>query len=125
MNNKTIIGKKYEKELRANATKTEKQFRKLLNTTRKRYGLQFKFNFQKGWYKNEAFYISDFYFPGSKTTIELDGDSHLKFMQIKQDKRKEEYLTSQGIRTLRIPNRDVWHMDLHDTLMLLVRNKVI
>jgi very-short-patch-repair endonuclease len=46
-------------------------------------------NFQKGWYKDSAFFISDFYFPATKTTIELDGSSHsLKKQQI-QDKSNE------------------------------------
>lgn len=122
---KKILGKQYERELRENASATEKQFKRLLSSMKRKYKLKCKVNFQKGWYKDDAFYISDFYFPQTKCTVELDGTSHDKKSQQIQDQRKEAYLSSIGIRTVRIVNRAIWTLDVDQLFQLLLRNRII
>lgn len=124
--NKILVGKKYERELRKNASATEKQFRKLLNTTKKRFKLHnVKYYFQKGWYEGDAFYISDFYFPITKCTVELDGRSHEKRKQKVQDEKKTAYLSSIGVKTIRLSNGRVWMMTTDDLFRFLFVNRVI
>lgn len=122
---KLIKGKQFEKELRSNITATEKQFKKLVGQAKKKYKLKFKMNFQKGWYKDSAFFISDFYFPESNTTIELDGKSHNKKKQKEQDSRKEAYLKSIGVKTVRIQNNELWNMDCDSLVNFLVSKRII
>lgn len=121
------IGKKYERELRLNASATEKYFKKLLIKTKKAYKLHnVKYYFQKGWYSEKVFYISDFYFPATKCTIELDGQSHNKPGQKLQDQRKTDYLKSIGVRTVRLKNIEAWNLVHPDNLFnFLLRNRVI
>jgi very-short-patch-repair endonuclease len=122
---KKKLGKIYEKELRKNATPAEKKFKKLISMIRKQYNLAFKMQFQKGWYKDKAFFISDFYFPASSTTIELDGASHKEPTQIIQDATKSEYLSSIGVRTIRLQNADVYRLEPFGLLRFLLVNDVI
>jgi len=122
---KLEVGKQYEKELRQNITATEKQFKKLISQLKKKYRFKFKMNFQKGWYKDEAFFISDFYFHESNTTIELDGKSHNKKKQKEQDSRKEIYLKSIGVKTIRLENSYVWNLDCDSLCSFLVSRRVI
>lgn len=122
---KRVLGKQYEKELRKNATYAERHFRKLLNLLKKQYHLKIDVKFQKGWYEQEAFFISDFYFPASKTTIELDGIQHAVKRFADKDAVKTAYLRRIGINTIRIANIDVKLMDSEALLRFLVRNSVI
>lgn len=125
MMNKIQVGRKYEKELRINASATERQFRKLLQQVKKAYKLKCRVSFQKGWYKDEAFYISDFYFPETKATIELDGSSHDRLCQKIQDEKKADYLKSIGVRTYRLENRQVWAMTPDRLMQYLLRNRIV
>ncbi len=52
-------------------------------------------------------YILDFYCPRLKLAIELDGDSHFMPGAQEQDKARQEYIESFGIRFLRFTNADV------------------
>lgn len=122
---KIQVGKQYERELRLNITPTEKLFKKLTTQLRKKYKLQFKMNFQKGWYKDDAFFISDFYFPETRTTIELDGKSHDKKKQKEQDSRKEAYLKSIGVKTIRMQNSELWNLDCDSLVNFLVSKRII
>ena len=62
--------------------------------------------FQDKEYKNEfpvGIYSADFCWPHLKKIIEIDGDQHQRFEEYKaRDKRKDEYLKSQGYEILRI-----------------------
>jgi ATP-dependent DNA helicase RecQ len=50
-------------------------------------------------------YVLDFYCAGARLAVEIDGDSHDG--RAAQDARRDAFLLEQGIRTLRIPARDV------------------
>ena len=52
-----------------------------------------------------GWYIADFYCEQASLVIEVDGDSH-EFKQ-EYDAKRDEYLKSQGIRTLRFHDLDV------------------
>lgn len=54
-------------------------------------------------------YILDFYCPSAKIGIEVDGIQHQTEEHIAHDKRKDAYLTKEGIRVIRVPNSAVWH----------------
>ncbi|MED5538713.1 MAG: DUF559 domain-containing protein, partial [Pseudomonadota bacterium] len=50
-------------------------------------------------------YVLDFYCAGARLAVEIDGESHER--RAAQDARRDAFLLEQGIRTLRIPVRDV------------------
>jgi len=49
--------------------------------------------------------VLDFYCAGARLAVEIDGESHEG--RGVQDARRDAFLAEQGIRTLRIPARDV------------------
>lgn len=52
-------------------------------------------------------YVLDFYCHEARLCVEVDGDAH-DFTPAR-DQRRDSWLVSQGVRTLRIPARDVLH----------------
>jgi very-short-patch-repair endonuclease len=52
-------------------------------------------------------YIVDFFCPGAKLVIEVDGSQHLVGESIEYDRIRDEYLSSFGLRVLRFTNPDV------------------
>lgn len=52
-------------------------------------------------------YIVDFYAPGAKLVVEVDGSQHLEATQINHDRQRTTFLESQGLRVLRFDNRQV------------------
>ena len=53
-------------------------------------------------------YIADFYCPAEKLVVELDGEDHFWEPGIEQDRIKESYLNSIGIRVIRFENKWVF-----------------
>ena len=49
-------------------------------------------------------YVVDFYCFDPRLAIELDGSVHSQPSQVRKDRAKDEYLTSIGIKVLRLPN---------------------
>ena len=85
----------FAKEMRKNMTKEE---RKLWYEFLKDYPI--KFRRQKVIGKN----IADFYSSKAKLVIELDGSQHYYDENIIKDNIRTEYLESQGLTVIRIPN---------------------
>ena len=54
---------------------------------------------------DQKFFVVDFYCPKYKTAIELDGKIH--DFQKERDNWRQEIITSQGIRVIRIKNEDL------------------
>ena len=52
-------------------------------------------------------YIVDFYAPGAKLVIEVDGSQHLEEDHAREDARRDEYLQSQGLLVMRFNNLQV------------------
>jgi very-short-patch-repair endonuclease len=52
-------------------------------------------------------YIVDFYAPQAKLVVEVDGSQHLEGHQADEDRRRDEYLGSVGLRVLRFHSREV------------------
>ncbi len=52
-------------------------------------------------------YIVDFFCPGAKLVIEVDGSQHFTDEKAEYDKIRDEYLSSLGLRVLRFSNSDV------------------
>jgi len=52
-------------------------------------------------------YIVDFYIASSKIVIELDGSQHYEDKGIENDTKRDEFLTSLGIKVLRYSNLDI------------------
>jgi very-short-patch-repair endonuclease len=52
-------------------------------------------------------YIVDFYCSSAKLAIELDGSQHYLDFGTKQDKERDKYLNSLGIRVVRYSNSDI------------------
>ena len=85
-------------QLRTNMTKEE---RHLWYDFLKSYPVQFKRQFPIG------NYIVDFYCHKAKLVIELDGSQHCTPEKMEYDKKRTEYIESQGILVLRYSNLDV------------------
>jgi len=52
-------------------------------------------------------YIVDFYAPGAKLVIEVDGGQHLEGSYVQNDRRRDEYLASLGLKVLRFNSSEV------------------
>ena len=53
-------------------------------------------------------YVIDFYCPALKLAVEIDGDSHFIGDAVEDDKRRQAFIESFGIRFLRFTNRDIY-----------------
>ncbi len=53
-------------------------------------------------------FVVDFFCPKLKLVIEVDGDSHFLDEKSKQDRERQKYIESQGIRFLRFTNTDIY-----------------
>ena len=87
------------KNLRNNMTKAEI----ILWSRLKGKQLKYKFRRQHGIGK----YIVDFYCPELKLIIEVDGDIHGFYDQIKKDKERQDFLESLGFIVYRYTNIDI------------------
>jgi very-short-patch-repair endonuclease len=58
--------------------------------------------------RNIGNYIVDFYCPAAKLIIELDGGQHYSEDGIKEDKLRDDFLSSLGLRILRFSDREVF-----------------
>ncbi len=52
-------------------------------------------------------YIADFYCPQKKLVVELDGCQHYTPQGLEYDRKREDYMSTFGIKTIRFSNRDV------------------
>jgi very-short-patch-repair endonuclease len=52
-------------------------------------------------------YIADFYCPGAKLVVEVDGGQHFNEEMIEYDRVRNEYMTGLGLRVLRFTNKEV------------------
>ena len=52
-------------------------------------------------------YIVDFYAPGARLVVEVDGSQHMEAMGRARDVHRTAFLASRGIRVLRFDNRQV------------------
>ena len=66
-------------------------------------------------------YIVDFYSPEIKLVIELDGESHFATQAIHNDKIRDHYMKSLGLKILRFSNRQVME-ELNSVLEVLRHN---
>ena len=87
-------------KLRAEATPPERKLWSELKFLRKSHGLHFRRQVPMGPY------IVDFACHSHNLVVELDGDSHLTEWQRDADRRRDEFMRSQGYRTLRFSNAD-------------------
>ena len=52
-------------------------------------------------------YIADFYCPKAKVVVEVDGGQHYGDEGIEKDRKRDEYMGSEGITVLRFSDRGV------------------
>lgn len=52
-------------------------------------------------------YVVDFYCPGLKLAVEIDGDSHFQPGMEDQDRRRQAFIESCGVQFLRFTNEEV------------------
>jgi very-short-patch-repair endonuclease len=52
-------------------------------------------------------YIADFYCPGAKLVVEVDGGQHFSDERIEYDKVRSEYMAGLGLRVIRFTNAEV------------------
>ena len=84
--------------LRKNQTKEESL---LWHTFLKKYPLRFRRQYVIG------NYVVDFYCHQAKLVVELDGSQHYDPAEQEKDRRRTDYLESQGLTVLRFTNLEV------------------
>ena len=52
-------------------------------------------------------YIVDFYAPGPKLVVEVDGSQHMEAEQAEKDRRRDSYMAAVGLTVLRFNSREV------------------
>ena len=92
-----IITQKRARKLRLEMTRPEQSLWAMLRD--RQTGLRFRRQHPLG------VYILDFYAPSAKLCIEVDGPSH--FDRVGHDRRRDDWLSGQGIRVLRVTAKDV------------------
>jgi len=90
------VGTKRVRELRHEQTETERAAWYLLRN--RATGLKFRRQYPIG------DYVVDFYCFDPRLAVELDGSVHSQPSQVRKDRAKDAYLTSIGIKVLRLPN---------------------
>lgn len=93
IHNRKVLKQK-RKKLRNNLTPGEASLWKFLQKSQSE-GRKFRRQHSVG------NYILDFYCPGEKNNIELDGEYHIP----EKDKKRDQYLNNLGITVLRFENR--------------------
>lgn len=106
-------------ENRVKATKAEKAAKDYLQ----KKGL--KFVFQKPIIANMNGYIADFYFPDTKTILEIDGGYHEDFEQRKADIKRTKDLNTEGIKVVRMKNEDVYDFNYPKEIFNKTKKKII
>ena len=92
--------KPVSRDLRNNMTATEVLF---WSRIRRKQILGFQFNRQRPIGR----YVVDFYCPKAKLVIEIDGSQHFEEANEKEDKERDVYLESLGLKVLRFNNADI------------------
>lgn len=121
---------KYKKELRIRATLSEKHIRKHLINIKRKYSVKgffkFKYQFQKSYYDYKGnLFIVDFYFPTTKTSLEIDGGYHDTRKQKWRDYYKEKFIKGKrNGRMLRLTNEQALNMNENEFLNYLIDNHV-
>ena len=105
-------------ENRVKATKAEKAAKDYLQ----KKGL--KFVFQKPIIANMNGYIADFYFPDTKTILEIDGGYHEDFEQRKADIKRTKDLNTEGIKVVRMKNEDVYDFNYPKEIFKKAKKKL-
>lgn len=98
-----VVARQYAKELRDNATFSEKWFKLFLDC------VDIKYKFQHEIYPRskkalKPFYIVDFYLPDKKIVIEVDGGYHDEPAQRELDKRRSKDIKQNGYKVFRFSN---------------------
>ena len=106
-------------ENRVKATKAEKAARDYLQ----KKGL--KFVFQKPIIANMNGYIADFYFPDTKTILEIDGSVHNYNERRKADIKRTKDLKSLGYKVIRMDNEDVYKKNYPKEIFNKTKKKVV
>jgi very-short-patch-repair endonuclease len=87
------------RRLRQNMTEAERKLWKYLR------GKQMQFRFRRQIPSGQ--YILDFYCPKANLVIEVDGSHHFTEQGMKRDHVRDSYLQQQGLKVLRLSDRDV------------------
>jgi len=88
------------RELRKNLTDSE---RALWSRLRSKQLLDVQFYRQKP----IGEHIVDFYAPRAKLVVEVDGSQHMEAAHVLQDRIRDEYLASLGLKVLRFNSREI------------------
>lgn len=90
----------YARELRLNETEAEKVLWGYLGN-KKINGLRFRHQHPI------LYFIADFFCPGAKLIIEVDGGIHKLPVQFEYDRNRDNELMAYGLKVLRFTNEDV------------------
>lgn len=92
--------KDHARQLRRNSTESERALWSRLRT-KQLLGVQF--------YRQKPIgkYIVDFFAPRARVVVEVDGSQHMGGAHAQQDRRRDGYLASLGLKVLRFNSREV------------------
>lgn len=98
----------HKRRLSSNPTPSESKFRRSVLGE-----LGVEFNFQKMFIESNGGgdckgYLVDFWLPGYKLVVELDGKGHERSRQRVYDCVRTSYLAKKGIKVVRFKNPEVW-----------------
>ena len=74
---------------------------------------------------NKNGYIADFYFPDTKTILEIDGSVHNYNERRKADIKRTKDLKSLGYKVIRMDNEDVYKKNYPKEIFKKAKNKVV
>lgn len=105
--------KQHQRDLMINSTESEKKLICVLDFIGIDYRFQKIIKTDDGWY-----YIVDFYFPKTKTVLEVDGEYHNSPEQKRKDVLRQNKLEEMGYRVFRISDDDV--EKIHNIVLSMV-----
>ena len=90
-------------------TKNARTLRKTMTKEEAHLWYQFLCRYQPRFHRQYVIgnYIADFYCHRAKLVVELDGSQHCDPGSMEYDRKRTEYLRSQGLEVLRFSNLDV------------------
>ena len=95
----------------ANLKQHSRQLRKNMTEAERHLWAKIRMKQLKGYqfYRQKPIgdYIVDFFCPGAKLVIEVDGSQHFSDETVKNDRIRDEYLSSLGLRVQRFTNAEV------------------
>lgn len=98
----------FSRELTENKTESELRVEEILSSM----GIMFKCQQTIFYNERKKFFIVDYYIPGDKLIIEVDGNHHYTPEYIEKDNARTKILNSKGFTVIRFKNKETFDKEL-------------